>query len=121
MSLLGSFGSTVEYIALETPVAPKVEYSDEEWIKERIRVYSVIYEVSEEVMNHIVKEESGYDINAINSSPIEFSIGLVQINLSVHFINGVTKEMALDPEFSLDFLARNLKEGRCHMWTTCPY
>lgn len=94
--------------------------TSEETIKARIHYYADLYGVSEVTMNHIVKAESNYNPSAINSTPREYSVGLVQINLKAHFQNGVTKEMALDIEYSLEFLAKNLKAGKCSMWSTCP-
>src|SRR3990167_7685912 len=43
--------------------------------------------------------------------------GLVQITACWH--PSVSDEEAYDPAFSLEFLAKNLKKGRCHWWTTC--
>ena len=117
----------VTTIPLESPRIAQVASSTTEtrdtaeYIKRRISHYADFYGVSEDLMNEIVKLESQYNSNAINSSPLEYSVGLVQINLRAHFKNGITKEMALDPEFALDFLARMLKEGRCKMWSVCPW
>ncbi len=44
----------------------------------------------------------------------EQSFGLVQIHLPAH--PNVTKEQATDPEFAVDFLARNIKTNP-NMWT----
>ena len=45
----------------------------------------------------------------------EQSFGLVQIHLPAH--RTITKEQALDPEFAIDFLAKNLAQGRGTMWS----
>lgn len=45
----------------------------------------------------------------------EQSFGLVQIHLPVH--PNITKEQAIDPEFAVDFLAKNLSAGRGGMWS----
>jgi len=45
----------------------------------------------------------------------EQSFGLVQIHLPAH--TNVSKEQALDPEFAIDFLAKNLAQGRGAMWS----
>lgn len=45
----------------------------------------------------------------------EQSFGLVQIHLPAH--SNVTKEDATDPEFAIEFLAKNLKAGKASMWT----
>ena len=45
----------------------------------------------------------------------EQSYGLVQIHLPAH--SSVTKAQATDPEFAVDFLAKNLAVGKGSMWT----
>ncbi len=45
----------------------------------------------------------------------ELSFGLVQIHLPAH--KNISKEQAIDPEFAIDFLAKNLKAGRANMWS----
>jgi hypothetical protein len=45
----------------------------------------------------------------------EQSFGLVQIHLPAH--PTVSKDQAIDPEFAIDFLAKNLKAGKASMWT----
>jgi len=116
-----SFTSTTTYITpeipIETPKIVQVATSTPEWIRGRITHYADYYDVSEITLTNVVKCESGFNPKAINSSPQEYSVGLVQINLRAHLKNGITKEMALDPEFSLDFLARKIKEGEGHLWT----
>jgi len=91
---------------------------DSEYIKGRITHYAEYYKVSEITMNLIVKCESQFNPKARNNNPpIEDSSGLVQINLLAH--KDVSLEQAQDIEFSLDFLARNLKAGKGSMWYNC--
>lgn len=45
----------------------------------------------------------------------EQSFGLVQIHIPAH--PSITKEQAKDPEFALEFLAKNLAAGKAGMWT----
>ena len=45
----------------------------------------------------------------------EQSFGLVQIHLPAH--PNVKMEQAVDPEFAIDFLAKNLAQGRGAMWS----
>lgn len=45
----------------------------------------------------------------------EQSYGLVQIHLPAH--PSIKKEDAINPEFAIDFLAKNLKAGKANMWT----
>jgi len=44
----------------------------------------------------------------------EQSYGLVQIHLPAH---GVAKEDALDPEFAIDWMAKNIATRGTSMWT----
>lgn len=79
-------------------------------------------------MSGIISCESGWNPNIQSnhryttnapagyvSGQREESYGLVQIHLPAH--PHITKEQALDPEFALDFLARNLAVGRENMWS----
>lgn len=45
----------------------------------------------------------------------EQSYGLAQIHLPAH--PHITKEQAIDPEFAVEFLAKNLANGKAGMWT----
>lgn len=94
-------------------IVPEIATTTPEIIKERIKFYADLYKVSEEVMDTIIRCESYYDPKAIGDDGD--SIGLVQINKPSH--PEITDEQAFDHEFSLDFLAKNLKEGRGKMWT----
>lgn len=80
-------------------------------------------------MNSIVNCESGYDVDiksrhTYHSGNVprgyvvgdtEESYGAVQIHLPAH--PSVTKEQATNPEFAIDFLAKNLKQGRGGWWS----
>lgn len=64
-------------------------------------------------MDWVVKCESNYNPNAWGDGG--YSRGLVQIHYPAH--PTISDEQALNIEFALDFLARNLKEGKGNMWT----
>lgn len=112
--------STVHYTAPEAQNAPLT-------IDELIYEASIEYGVSEAVMHHIVKNESAYSPQAIGdknyyckrTGQIAPSYGLVQINTGCWHPH-VTIEQAYDPEFAITFLAKNLAQGKCHLWSTCP-
>jgi hypothetical protein len=93
---------------------PVVATSTPEWIKGRISHYASFYGVSEITMLNIIACESGFKTSATNSTSKEYSVGLVQINLKAH---NIEEEVARDVDFSLDFLAKNLKAGKGSMWT----
>lgn len=54
--------------------------------------------------------QSGHYIDGVR----ENSHGLAQINLTIH--SDITYEQATDPDYAIEFLARNLSEGRTWMW-----
>lgn len=80
-----------------------------------VTYYAKKYKVSESKLNKIIKCESGWNTKALNHSSIEYSAGLVQINLQAH--QHVTLAQAQDPQFAIRFLAYNMAKGRSSMWT----
>lgn len=76
--------------------------------------------VSYELMDYIVRNESGYNNCAKGDYHVpKPSLGLTQINLHYHpYIRPID---AYSPLFALEFLASNLREGRCAWWTTCRW
>lgn len=66
-------------------------------------------------MSDIVSCESGWDLTAHKLTQKENSWGLVQINLKAHI--NITKAEAVDPIFSLQYLAQNISTGNSSMWT----
>ena len=77
--------------------------------------YSDVYDIQESRINRIIKCESGFNPNAHNLTKRENSWGLVQINLLAH--KNISKEDAIDPYFSIPFLAENVSKGKSSMWT----
>ena len=71
------------------------------------------YHVSEKTMHKVIKCESNYISTAVGDHGHSF--GLSQIHLPSN--PTVTKEQALDPEFAIDFLAKNLSQGKGNKWT----
>lgn len=91
--------------------------SDRAEINQIIERKAWVYGVNPNLISSIVSCESSFNINATNISPVEESYGLVQINTLVH---DISIEQAKDPEFAIDFLAKNLKNGKApRMWVTC--
>ena len=98
-------------------------------VKEKIKVKAFQYEVSPRLMEEIVNCESNGS-TTIQSRHIytsnkygkigtrEMSYGLVQIHLPAH--PEITKEQAMNADFALDFLAKNLKAGKGKMWSCYP-
>ena len=98
-------------------------------VKQLINAKAKEYGVSSYVMNTVVNCESQYvtDIQSkhrykkdrphegVVRGQREQSFGLVQIHLPAH--PNVKMEQAVDPEFAIDFLAKNLAQGRGAMWS----
>ena len=82
-------------------------------IVEKIYFYSNKYSVPADVIMNVVSGESGFNVCAKN--PNEESYGLAQIFLTAH--PEITKEQACDPDFALEFMAKNISLGRGNMWT----
>lgn len=76
-----------------------------------------VYNVDRTILSQLIKCESNFDQYAINENKWERSLGLVQINTNVH---DVTDEQAYDPEFAINFLAKNMSDGKAKkMYKTC--
>ena len=99
-------------IALPPPTSPKVDTSSISYIKSRIHNYATLYNVSEITMLNVIHCESNFNPQANGDN--NTSHGLVQIHLSAH--PDITHTEAHDVDFSLNFLAENLKEGHGNMW-----
>lgn len=101
---------TVTASSVEAPIAPapKVQTIDEIIISK-----SKEYGVSETTVRQVIKCESSGNPNAVGDGGNSF--GLVQIHLPSHPY--VSKEEALNPEFAIDFLTKNLSQGKGRMWT----
>lgn len=82
-----------------------------------IEKYALKWQISPVTLNYIIKCESSYNRYAVNNTQgVEFSVGLAQINLLAH---NITREQAEDPDFAINFMAKNLSEGHWRMWYTC--
>lgn len=116
---------------METNLSKKVGEYWREWGNIKREIYSKAqeYGVSGWVMEQVVKCES-QGSTTIQSNHVytaknvpkgysvgdrEQSYGLVQIHLPAH--PSVSKQQAKDPEFALDFLAKNLAGGNANWWT----
>lgn len=101
-------------LLMSKPVIAEPTEMKEQTIGELITFYSEYYNVSEDVLHKVINCESRYNPKAHNSNG-EDSWGLVQINLDAH--KSITIEQATDPNFAIDFLAKNISKGKGSMWT----
>lgn len=104
-------------VGLETKEKPALVSESEAEIKQILFNTTAKYGISDqnELLVAVIRCESHFNTKAVNDSPIEFSVGLVQINLRAH--TNVTYSQAIDPVFAIDFLVKNVAEGRGSMWT----
>lgn len=88
-------------------------------VDETIAMVAKKYGVQPTLMRSIIMCESSFNQNAVNDNPgVEYSVGLAQINLLAH--TDITKDQALDPGFSIEFMGKHLANGKGQsMWVTC--
>ena len=95
-------------------------------VKNLIEQSAMKYDIASSTLDAVIKCESGYDpMNEgdYNLGPHGIytpglgmtSFGVVQIHLPDH--PEITKEQALDPVFSVDYLAEQIALGRGRQWT----
>ncbi len=114
-SLLLLFNQTDPSI-LSVPIA----HAQEIQISDLVEFYAHKYQTPVGPLRETIQCESGFDptiqseyTNALGKR--EESYGLAQINLPAH--PSITKEQALDPDFALDFMAKQFSVGNQKMWT----
>jgi len=92
-----------------------MEPQDEtERLKERAYWLAVNNGVSWETLNNLITSESQWNPSARSKTG---DYGLVQINLASW--PDITKEQALDPDFSLNWAIDRLKEDKAYLWSVC--
>lgn len=107
--------------ATETPkMAITEDFTNKRYIAQLVNEYADYYGVSRRAMHLIVANESNYNYKAYNQHDGGHNwsaYGLVQINMRF-WGNKITPEMAKNPHYALDFLAREINEGNGDQWTT---
>lgn len=104
-------------VATTTPAkAPKIVYrknSPTQAQVDLINKKAEEYGVSAKLITNIVSCESDFNQYALGDGG--YSRGLVQIHAKYH--PSITDNMAYDEEFAIDFLAKNLAEGKGNLWS----
>lgn len=113
-------GITLYDVGLPEPrltTSQKMPCDSVECINATIATFAKKYSVEGKIslLEKIVFCESTYKVNAVNHTEREYSVGLVQINLKAH--KDITYEQAVDPDFAIEFLVKNVADGRGSMWT----
>jgi len=94
---------------VEAPLAPP----EPPTVKELVTLKAKEYKVSETLLTKVIQCESSFVTNARGDN--NHSRGLVQIHNLYH--PDVSDEQADNPEFAIDFLAKNIALGKGSMWT----
>lgn len=103
-------------------------FADSLNLSDLINKYATKYNVATSTMTHIIDCESGASTTiqsfyhytkdhpewGVKKGDRELSFGLVQIHLPAH--KDITLDQALDPYFSVNFLAQQLADGQGHIW-----
>jgi hypothetical protein len=94
-----------------------------------VAFYGNMYDVSQETLFRVIKCEN-QELNPTQQSRLKYkegnrwkkpagsyeqSYGLAQIHLPDH--PEVSYSQAIDPSFSIDFMAKNISQGHGEMWT----
>lgn len=96
---------------------PKIELASdrEARVKAILYYYTDKYGISDQnkLLTEVIRCESRFDRYAIGDGG--HSRGLVQIYDDFH--PDITHEQAFNEEFAVEFLVKNVAEGRGHLWT----
>ena len=123
ISQITVYASYAPYSVIEPPVKPKMPSGSVQMARADysalIEKYALKFDVSPVLTARIIYCESRNNRYAVNDTPgVEFSVGLVQINLLAH--TNITREQAEDPEFAIAFLTEKLASGQAEkMWYNC--
>ena len=103
-----------------SPVQAEAVYAQEKSVltlHEQAQQIAQEFDVPFSVMNKIITDESNWNPDPPGSNDGGDSVGIVQINLPNH--SYITRSQALDPIFSIRYLASEIAAGRESQWTIC--
>lgn len=95
------------------PTAHASEVIEPETIEQKIDRIALAHGIATTTLYNLVQSESNFDPNADNGE----DRGIAQINRKS--FPEITDEQAFDPEFSLNFAAQKISEGKDYLWTVC--
>jgi len=110
------FMATTTDIALKTSISPMVVTLDRDGIVSYIKQKSIENGVDYKVALTIVEKESRFNPDALGDNGK--SRGLWQIHKPSH--PDISDEQAFDVQWSTDWSMKQLAEGNCRIWSTCP-
>lgn len=95
------------------PEAPKLAQDASLTLERAIAQAEIKYGLKRNIMARTIKCESSMNPKAVGDHGTSF--GLAQIHLVDH--PEVSKEQALDPYFSIEFMAREFSKGNARLWS----
>lgn len=103
---------------LLTPIG--VIFAQDNPYQSQIHYYAVKYGVNEDHLTKTIQLESNFDPNVQSNflnkdGSQERSYGLAQINLDYH--PDITIEEAKDPDFAINFIAKEFADGHAYWWS----
>lgn len=113
-SVVVTLSSAFKPVQAQAPTHPiKTEWTTAE-VKAMTSIYAANYGVSDAIMQTIIQNESQYQWNDVGDHGTSF--GACQIHLPAH--PDITQAEAENPDFCLDWTARQIVAGHAEMWTT---
>lgn len=103
----------IESASKTTIISHKIALEPSDYIKTIISSNAEKYNVDSIILTNVIKCESSFVTNARGDGG--HSRGLAQIHNIYH--PEVTDEMADNPEFAIDFMAKNIASGKGSQWT----
>lgn len=103
-------GSTEEYIKDTVSPIASAEVLEVETIEQKIVRYADLYGIASSSLYNLVECESKFNSLADNGE----DRGIVQINRKHH--PEITDEQAFDPDWALNWAAKEISEGRGYQW-----
>lgn len=119
----------LELVALDViPETPKIELTDREYVESLVDIYAKKYNVSKSSLLKTIKNENNtFDFDrqsdlkykqgnkwGFPAGTRERSYGIAQIHLPDH--PHISYEEAIDPKFSVEFMASNFAKGNQKWW-----
>jgi soluble lytic murein transglycosylase-like protein len=105
--------SIANAVTIEPKTVTVVEVKKLISIDDKILKYANQYNVNLQLMRSVVDCESSFNPNAVGDNG--HSRGLVQIYDNYH--PTISHEQAFDPDFALEYLAKEISEGRGRQWS----
>lgn len=118
----------LEVIALDVVSEPVIQMTDKEYVESLVDTYAKKYKVSKSsMMKTLVNENIEFKFDQQSNLKYkkgnrwgfpagvrEKSYGIAQIHLPDH--PDVSYEEAIDPEFAVEFMAKNFAKGNASWW-----